>query len=218
VKVERLQPSRVFNDAIRKSVRIVERDGARIGYLRIWSYASRGVEELLMNLLNAEPLKSADGLVLDLRGRWGGAPADATDLFAGHSPTVVLADRNGETSMEATSWQKPVVAIIDGGSRSGIEILAHGLKQAGVLLVGTRTAGDVLAGRAFVLKDNSLLELAVLDVRVDGVRLENNGVTPDVEVPFTLPYADGADPQLDRAVDAMAEIVTKVRRQSAPGG
>ena len=118
---------------------------------------------------------------------------------------------------EATSWRKPVVGIIDGGSRSGIEILAHGLKRAGAPLVGTKTAGDVLAGRAFRLRDNSLLELAVLDVRVDGVRLENNGVTPDVEVPFTLPYADGADPQFDRAVDEMADLIRDAKARVGPG-
>jgi len=160
-----------------------------------------------MDLLTSEPLKSADGLVLDMRGRWGGAPPDATDLFVGHSPTMVVTDRDGDRSIETTSWDKPVVGIIDSGSRSGMEILADGLKRARVTLVGTKTAGNVLAGRAFMLKDNSILELAVLDVHIEGVRLEGNGVTPNIEVPFELPYSAGADPQRDRAIDEMARLL-----------
>ncbi len=74
-------------------------------------------------------------------------------------------------------------------------------------LVGTRTAGAVVAGRAFRLRDNSLLEVAVLDVHVDGERLEGNPVRPDIEVPFDFRYAAGADPQLERALDKMSVIL-----------
>ncbi len=81
------------------------------------------------------------------------------------------------------------------------------LQSAGVPLIGARTAGAVVAGRAFLLADNSLLEVAVLDVHVDGERLEGVGVTPDIEVPQELPYAAGADPQLDRAVAELAGML-----------
>ena len=156
-----------------------------------------------MELLTSEPLKSADGLVLDMRGRWGGAPANAADLFVGDAPIVELTDRDGDVHLAHARWPKPLVGIIDVGSRSGMEILAHGLKRAGVPLVGTRTAGAVVAGRAFLLPDDSLLEVAVLDVHVDGQRLEGAGVLPDIEVPQAIPYLAGADPQLDRAVEEM---------------
>ena len=73
------------------------------------------------------------------------------------------------------------------------------MKANGVPLVGTRTAGALLAGTAYVLPDDSLLELAVSDAVIgDDVRLEGSGVQPDVPVPFSLPYADGQDPQLRR--------------------
>jgi C-terminal processing protease CtpA/Prc len=185
--------------------------------MRIWSFASRGVEDVVMQALTSEPLTSADGLVVDLRGRWGGAPADATNLFVGDSPTMMVTDRDGEEEIAATSWRKPVVGIIDGGTRSGMEILAYGLKRAGVPLVGTKTAGDVVAGRAFVLKDNSLLEIAVLDVRVDGMRLEGRGVTPDIDVPFEVRYSAGADPQIERAMDEMRALLGEQRSPSEDG-
>jgi carboxyl-terminal processing protease len=38
-------------------------------------------------------------------------------------------------------------------------------------------------------------------LRVDGHVLEGLGVTPDVLVERSVPYANGADPQLDRAIE-----------------
>jgi C-terminal processing protease CtpA/Prc len=209
VPVERVQPRDAFINAIRASARVIDRGGKRIGYLRLWAFAVSGVEEEIMELLASEPLKGADALVLDMRGRWGGAPADAADIFVGKAPQVELSDRDGDSYLANARWRKPIVGIIDIGSRSGMEILAHGLKRAGVPLVGTRTAGAVVAGRAFMLADNSLLEVAVADVHVDGERLEGVGVSPTIEVPFDLRYADGADPQLERA---LAEITAHLPR------
>ncbi len=37
--------------------------------------------------------------------------------------------------------------------------------------------------------------LAVNDVKIDGRRLENVGVSPDIDVPYDIRYSAGADPQ-----------------------
>jgi C-terminal processing protease CtpA/Prc len=131
---------------------------------------------------------------------------------------MTMTDRDGETNILSASWQKPVVGIIDEGSRSGMEILAYALKRAGVPLIVIRTAGDVVAGRAFVLEDNSLLEIAVTDVHVDGMRLEGNGVTPTISVPFEVRYAAGADPQMERAVDEMRVMLGGQRSHPSEDG
>jgi C-terminal processing protease CtpA/Prc len=90
-----------------------------------------------------------------------------------------------------------------------MEILANALKINGIPLVGTKTAGAVVAGRGFLLPDDSLLVLAVADVLVDGGRLEANPVEPDIAVPFDFRYADGADPQLDAALGEMAKRLSE---------
>lgn len=200
VPVVTIEPNEMFRNAIRSSARVFERDGRRIGYVRLWSYAARGVEQLLTEVIATEPLKDADGLVLDLRSRWGGAPPDAAEMFIGRSRDMIFIDRGGKETVVNTRWRKPIVAIIDQGTRSGMEILAYSLKAAGIPLIGTRTAGAVLAGRGFLLEDNSLLELAVADVKVDGQRLEGAGVPPDIETAHDIRYAAGADPRLERAV------------------
>jgi C-terminal processing protease CtpA/Prc len=102
-----------------------------------------------------------------------------------------------------------VVGIIDEGTRSGMDIFANAFKQNGIPLVGTETAGDVVAGRGFLLPDDSLLVLAVADVLVEGKRLEGHPVQPDIEVPFDIRYADGVDPQFDAALDMLMTRLTE---------
>lgn len=203
VRAERLQPSETLLEAISNSARVINRDGRRIGYVRIWAYTHHEADDILNALLGGGRLADVDGLVLDMRSRWGGAPADAAELFIGGTPEMQMIDRDGDIRYVSTRWRKPVVGIVDEGTRSGMDIFAAAFKKAGIPLVGTETAGDVVAGRGFLLPDDSLLVLAVADVLVDGERLEGNPVQPDIVVPFDIRYADGADPQLDAALDVL---------------
>ena len=117
--------------------------------------------------------------------------------------------RNRTASTYYSQWEKPVVMLINDGSRRAKEILAYGFQQYDIgPVVGTPTAGAVTAGRAFIMPDDSLLYVAVADVYVDEtVRLEGVGVTPDVTVPFSIEYAQGADPQKDRAIATALELM-----------
>src|ERR1700704_3641955 len=108
--------------------------------------------------------------------------------------------RNGASEFETVNWPKPVAMLVNGGTRSGKEILAYGFKKYRLgELIGTRTEGAVLAATAFLI-GNGLLLLAVEDVRVDGERLEGVGVTPTIEVQAGAASAESDDPQLSRAV------------------
>jgi C-terminal processing protease CtpA/Prc len=206
VPVETIEPGDLFVSAIADSVKRVDQGNRRIGYIRLWAY-TRGetVTQILYDELGQGRLKDVDGLVLDLRSKWGGAPGDAAETFVGGAADMMTVDRDGTRSFATFRWPKPVVAIIDGGTRSGMEVLAYSLKKNGVPLVGAPTAGDVLAGTTYLLPDDSLLEMAVADVFIDGERLEAHPVLPDVAVPFDVRYAGGHDPQLDAATALMAE-------------
>jgi carboxyl-terminal processing protease len=200
----RIRPNEFFLSAMRASVRVVEREGRRWGYIRVWSYAGRQYHHLVIEQLAEGRLKDVDGLVLDLRGGWGGAQPEYTELFVGGAPIMTYVGRDGRERFASFRWRRPVVVLVDEGTRSGKEVVTYGLKRQGVRVVGTRTAGALLAGRGFLLRDGSLLVLAVSDVRVEGERLEGRGVMPDVVVPFRLPYAAGHDPQLEAALAELA--------------
>lgn len=209
-QVERLKPLPTFEKAIADSATIVERDGRKIGYIRVWTLAARRSMTNVAEALAEGVLKDADGLVLDLRGRWGGGSSDAAELFLGDTPPFRLIERNGEAILANVRWKRPVVAVIDEGTRSGLEVFAYALQANGIKLVGSRTAGALLAGRVYVLPDDSLLEIAVSDAIIgDDIRLEGIGVAPDVPVEFTLPYAAGKDPQRDAAVEEMRRMLAR---------
>lgn len=200
-----LHPNEMFLRGLKASARVIAADKARIGYVHVWSYASRRIQSELEDLIADGPLKDADALIWDLRGGWGGAQPEYLDLFNARAPTMQVKDRNGETGFVDVKWRKPVAMLINQGTRSGKEVLAYGFKQYRLgELIGHRTEGAVLAATAFLIGDDGLLLLAVEDVLVDGQRLEGVGVTPTIEVPFDCRYAAGGDPQLDRAVQVLA--------------
>jgi carboxyl-terminal processing protease len=199
-----IHPAQAFLDAMSDGARLIDSGGKKIGYVRIWSYASGRYQGKLAELLSTGKLAGADALIWDLRDGWGGAEPEYLDIFDKLGPTMTLTGRDGDQDVMNVKWRKPVALLINGGSRSGKEVLAYGFKKYHVgEVIGTRTAGALLAGRAFLLQDDSLLLLAVADVDVDGERLERTGVAPTIEVPFPLPYAAGNDPQIDKAVEVL---------------
>jgi carboxyl-terminal processing protease len=201
-------PKREWLEAQKAGTRIVEHRGTRVVYSPLWSCAGDDHRELLQEALQGD-LAEAHALIVDLRGGWGGCNPDFVNLFNPTAPQLTRIDREGRRSPFPATWTKPLVVLIDGGSRSGKEAVSRALQRHKLgTLVGERTAGAVLAGKPILLSDGSLLYLAVSDVLVDGERLEGVGVTPDVSVASELPYAEGRDPQLDRALEVAAEKVS----------
>ena len=202
-----IEPADDFENAMSEGARIIDSGGRKIGYVRIWSYAGDRYQDKLEELL-AGKLAGADALIWDLRDGWGGAQPYYLDIFSKLGPTMEMTERNGDHEFVNVKWRKPVALLINGGSRSGKEVLAYGFKKYQVgEVIGTRTAGALLAARAYLLYDDSLLLLAVNDVAVDGERLERVGVAPTIEVPFPLEYAAGKDPQIDKAVEVLTRQI-----------
>lgn len=208
VTPERLRPVDEWLRDHREGTRVIEAHGRSVAYAPVWTCVG-GVMEALDEALQTE-LKDADALVVDLRSGWGGCNPEMLHLFNPTAPTLTRITRDGERLVWTPSWKKPLVLLIDGGSRSGKEVVARAVQRHRLgVLVGERTAGAAVGGRPYFLSDGSLLYLAVQDFLSDGERLEAIGVTPDVEVAAPLPWAAGADPQLDRALEVAAELASE---------
>ncbi|NJR61493.1 MAG: S41 family peptidase [Cyanobacteria bacterium CRU_2_1] len=201
----------MFIEAQDASIQVLEQNSKKIGYIHIWSYANEQAQQLLEEELLYNQLSETDGFVLDLRDGWGGTPITVLNLYTGRGPSVTSVFRDGTRYISDSHWKKPVVMLVNEGSRSAKEILAYGFQQYEIgAVVGTQTAGAVVAGRPFLMQDGSLLYVAIADVYVDGdKRLEGIGVTPDVVVPLPLEYAQGVDPQKERAIATTLEIITQ---------
>ncbi|WP_054309634.1 S41 family peptidase [Mesorhizobium sp. 1M-11] len=210
VAVTSISPVRMYFDAIRASGRVVENRGYSIAYFRIWALASRQTNDAVEAMLRSEILSGAHGLILDLRGRWGGYTDELPAMLLEDFADVTFTMRDGRSEKWRETWRKPIIVLVDEGTRSANEILACAIKKRGFAVIGKKTAGAVLSGRAFLLPDTSLLMLAAGTVQVDGEVLEGKGVVPDIVVDAPIPYAMGADPQLDVAVEQMTRDLSSI--------
>ncbi|KOP23719.1 peptidase S41 [Hapalosiphon sp. MRB220] len=207
----------MFIDAQQASIQNIQREGKKIGYIHIWSHAANEDQQQLQSEIIYGRLKDSDGLVLDFRDGWGGGDVNSLNLFTAETgPSVTSISRNGKKYTYISQWKKPVAMVINQGSRSSKEIYAYGFQQHKIgPVIGTKTAGAVVAGRPFFMEDGSLLYVAVADVFVNGnQRLEGKGVTPDINVPLPLEYAQGADPQKERAIETVLGAIRKSKQSS----
>ncbi|MDI3565532.1 S41 family peptidase [Bradyrhizobium sp. Arg816] len=199
-----IEPNKMFLDGLRASARIIPANGRSIGYVHVWCYAGSVYQRTLEHLLSQSPLNGADALIWDLRDGWGGAIPGYLDLFNTRAPTIQVTDRNGASELENVKWRKPAAMLVNGGTRSGKEILAYGFKKYRLgEVIGSRTEGAVLSATAFLI-DGGLLLLAVGDVQVDGERLEGVGVAPTIEVQAEPGSMGLDDPQLNRAIAVLS--------------
>ncbi|BCL35465.1 hypothetical protein NSMS1_19120 [Nostoc sp. MS1] len=200
----------MFLEAQTASIQVIEQANRKIGYVHIWSNAADQYQQTLQDELIYGRLKNADGLILDLRDGWGGGDISYLNIFtAEKTPSLTSVQRNGRRYTYHYQWKKPVVMLVNEGSRSSKEILAFNFQQNQIgPVIGTKTTGAVVGGRPYIMQDGSLLYLAVADVFLNGdQRLEGKGVTPDIDVPFALEYAQGADPQKQKAIETVLKAL-----------
>ena len=206
VTPRRAAPQDAYRDALRASARVVERAGARIGYVHVWSWAGDAMQEELEDAIDRLNQKGVTHFIVDIRDGWGGAAPPYIRIFDRSVPVFEAEMRDGKRYKRDAQIRVPAVLMVNAGSRSGKEGIAYAVKEHHLAtLVGERTGGSVLPGSLFCLEDGAVLYLAVGSLTVDGERLEGRGVTPDKEVPFDVRYAAGRDPQLE---EAMATVVS----------
>ena len=209
-----IEPAEEWLAAQDQASQILDRAGRRIAYTHMYSCAGPKPLELLTRTIQ-ERFTGAEALVIDLRDGWGGCPPELLNLFNPFLPVLRFANRDGSERTWPTRWDKPVVLLINGNTRSGKEMVAFAFQKHDIgPVVGERTAGAFLAGKPIPLSDGSPLYLATANVQVDGVMLEGKGVPPDIEVASDLFHAAGSDPQRERALDVAAGLAAK--RASRP--
>ncbi|HEV3052795.1 MAG TPA: S41 family peptidase [Longimicrobium sp.] len=178
----------------RASVRSVVRDDVRIGYLRLFYLHITGVPELLEEALDG-PLAGSDALVLDLRGRGGGA----------HVVQQVL---RLLTDGPKRRFRGPVVALIDRQARSGKEALAYELRRQGAArLVGEPTAGAVIPASFVDVGEGAVLMFPQMTLPPYTDLLEGKPTPPDVAVAWGGPYSGDRDPILEAGLDEAVRMV-----------
>lgn len=196
-------PLDAFLRATINSARVLAVDGRRIGYVHLWTMASDNFRQALDNLV-LDKLHDTDGMILDLRDGYGGSPFGFSDVFFRPDLSWEVRYNDTQPHLTHTGYNKPMVVLIDGGTRSAKEFLTLQFKTSHrATIVGTRTAGAFLGAAFIPIGTDGVLELAIQGLRVNGARLENRGVDPDIAVPPTDIYTD-RDAQLMRSEEIVA--------------
>jgi C-terminal processing protease CtpA/Prc len=182
--------------AARKSARLIYLEGRPVGYVHFWFIHSSGVAEMLRELFAGE-FATADGLLLDLRGR-GGNGVVVPDILK------ILSD-----------WNRPIVALIDRQSRSAKDALAYEFKQRHLAtLVGEPTAGAVIPASFAQVGDQTMLMFPSFTLGEYTEKLElKGGVAPDIFAERAGPYSAGRDPIFERGKLELAQLL----KGAAPG-
>jgi carboxyl-terminal processing protease len=218
---------------------------ARIGYVRITQFNEPTATELA-NALNTLEKDGMEALVLDLRYNPGGLLGSAVDVcgeFLEPNTLIVFTEgrtpsREYRTATTSTSQREyPIVVLTNYASASGSEIVAGALKDLGrALLVGETTFGKGSVQSVVSLPDGSAARLTTAKYFTPSRKLiHEHGVSPHIRATLTheqetallrsrrkgeessTPPRPPADPQLDRAVDALqATILSNKTAQVRP--
>jgi len=208
IPVERNERELFENDSQARP-RFIEHEGHRFAYVRLWWLNGLAMRQVLEYGLNAANM--SEGIIVDIRDGFGGGPTiEYIQPFLRDGLETITEESIGrsQTFKSTPAFSKPVVVLINSGSRSGKELLAYYFKKTGRgLLVGERTAGYVTGGRKKRISKDSILYYGVCMIVVDGKRLEGVGVEPDIVVPFDVRFAAGRDVQLERAKDEIVRMI-----------
>lgn len=202
---------KMFLDATRVSAKVIESGGKKIGYVHLWTMANTDFRDALSNIVYGK-LKDTDAMILDIRDGFGGRPEGYGDPFFRPEVTIEWTMSGAaRPTRQLFGYQRPLVLLTNRGSRSAKEVFSAILKKSGrAILVGEPTSGDVLGTSPIRVSDWAYLEIPMVDVKVDGKRIERIGVTPDVAVPREFDE-QGKDLYIEEALKVLAEKLKKQR-------
>lgn len=211
-----------------KSLKMKTLDG-NIAYIKLNTFESlRGAHEFEKALRQS---KSADGLIVDLRGNGGGLLQNAIEIgsmFIERGMIVQTVDReNRREQIESTGrvlWRKPTVILINEASASASEILAGALRDNNAAtLVGTKTFGKASVQNVRRLSDGSALLVTIAKyLTPSGEDINKKGIAPDIEVILPSEEAEVVleieeeeeDIQLQKAIEVLRSMI----RERVGGG
>lgn len=192
-----------------------------IGYVQVTTFGDNTTRELtdtLKTLMAQHP----KGLILDLRNNGGGYLQTAVEVVSQfQSSGVALYEQYGngtKKSYDVTpgglATKIPMVVLINEGSASASEITAGALQDDGrAKLVGVTSYGKGSVQNWVPLSnDQGAVRVTIARWLTPNERqIDKKGLTPDVYVEMTAEdLKAGRDPQLDKAVEVLTDILNGV--------
>lgn len=190
---------------------MLKNDIAYISLTEFDATARERVENELKELFKNNP----QGLIFDLRNNPGGFLSQAiqvSDLFLEEGLIAIERDSRGEEkrfySYDNDAGEEiPLVVLINGGSASASEIVAGALQDRDrAMLIGQETLGKGSVQLPHDLSDGSQLRVTIARwFTPNNNSIHEQGLTPNIEVPYPNDTPVDEDPQLDRALEYFQE-------------
>ena len=194
-----------------------------IGYIFLYEFAgdcATRFEEAVTSLVE----QGAKGIIIDLRDNPGGWVDDAEsigDIFLDRGTLCYLEYKNGAREYYRTKDGKQDVALVilvNENSASSSEILTGALKdRADATVVGVQSYGKGIVQAVLPVGSKGAgMQMTIAQYYTpNGNAVHKIGITPDIVVELPdgdngmYEFADLADPQLSRALEAMREKLGK---------
>ncbi len=188
-----------------------------IAYIEI-SIFNGNLDSEFQKITDEITASGANRIILDLRNDPGGLLDSAINM-AGYfldSNKIVTIEKFGDgteqlfrTASNGKLKNYPLVVLINKGSASASEILAGALRDnRGVTVVGETSFGKGSVQELAELPQKSSLKITIAKwLTPSGESIDENGITPDVEVKMTEEDIKAEkDPQLDKALELIKNL------------
>ena len=196
---------------------IMEKNGKKIGYISISTFASNTYSQFLSELTELE-VKGFDSLVIDVRGNTGGYLSTVTSIssiFLDKGKVIYQLDTKGvvEKNKDVTTMSKdyPIAVLIDKGSASASEILAAALKESyGASVIGTYSYGKGTVQRAYTLESGATVKYTIQKwLTPKGNWVNEVGVEPTIAVELDEAYFENPSNETDNQLQKALEELSK---------
>lgn len=186
---------------------VAARSCGRLGYVHVRAMNAASYRSTFAEVFGR--FGAAEGLVVDVRFNGGGNLHNQLLTMLSGRPYLTFAPRSGPVQSDPRDrWSRPSAVLMNGASYSDASIFPQGYHDLGIgPLVGEPVAGTgtFVWWVASPIVPRLTYGLPQVPIhRIDGTRLENTDVLPDLAVPADpAAWAEGRDPQLDAAVDRL---------------
>ncbi len=194
-----------------------EREGKKIGYIRIDVFALNTDEQFEENLKKLES-EGMNSLIIDVRGNTGGHLSSVTNIISEFLDSSKIIYRTSTKTKEEIKYSKgntakeyEIILLVDGQSASASEVLASALKESyGAKLLGTKTFGKG------TVQEMQEIESTGKNYKIttkkwltpNGNWINGIGITPDYEVELNTKYYENPirenDNQLNEALNLLS--------------
>lgn len=194
------------------STKIYEKNGKKIGYMKISVFAANTSQQFKSKLNELEK-EGFDSLLIDVRNNSGGYLTTVTDIisiFTKKDSIIYQLSTKGkiEKVKDNTKDKReyPVYVLTNNNSASASEVLAAAIKENyNGLVIGTKTYGKGKVQKAYNLSTGAKVKYTFQEwLTPNGNSIDIKGITPDIIIENVIDASQN-DNQLEKVINEITK-------------